>query len=169
MMGAEAPPPTGQFAEAVLLDAPQRQKLLGYARSRFGIAVDDAEDILQDAALDLLRHRDNVYSPNGFLFAVFRTRCLRFVETRRVQREVFSGTHNPLEAVPHNAGPEKVEQGVALRQALGEISSTCRRLLSAYYVQGQSLREAAQETAQTISGVHKTISRCLRKLRACLN
>ncbi|MGH9317873.1 MAG: RNA polymerase sigma factor [Thermoanaerobaculia bacterium] len=168
MMGAEAPP-TGQFAEAVLLDAPQRQKLLGYARSRFGITVDDAEDILQDTALELLRQRDYVRSPNGFLFAVFRARCVRFVETRRARREIFAGAYNLFEAVPHHAGPEMVDRGVALRQALGEISSTCRRLLSAYYVEGQSLRETAQDTTLTLWGVHKTINRCLRKLRECLN
>lgn len=168
-MGAEAPPPTGQVAEAVLLDAPQRQKLLGYARSRFRITADDAEDIFQDTALALLRHRDYVHSPNGFLFAVFRARCVRFVEMQRARREIFAGTDYLFEAVPHHAGPEKVYRGVALRQALGEISSTCRRLLSAYYVQGQSLRETAEDTALTLSGVHKTINRCLRKLRECLN
>ena len=167
-MGAEAPPPTEQFAEAILLEAPQRQKLLGYARSRFGITSDDAEDILQDTALELLRQRDYVQSPNGFLFAVFRLRCVRFVEMQRARREIFAGTYL-LEAVPHHVGPEKVDRGVALRQALGEISSTCRRVLSAYYVQGQSLRETAQDTALTLSGVHKTINRCLRKLRECLN
>jgi len=58
---------------------------------------------------------------------------------------------------------------VALRQALGEISTSCRRLLAAYYVEGQSLREAAEIFTLTYTNVSKTINRCLRRLRQCMN
>lgn len=42
-------PLTGREAlEAVLLDPEQRARFFAYARSRFGISADDAQDLLRD-------------------------------------------------------------------------------------------------------------------------
>jgi hypothetical protein len=49
-----------------------------------------------------------------------------------------------------------------LREALNEISSKCRRLIHAYYLEGQSLKEAARTVELADSSVARTISRCLR-------
>ncbi|HSS44023.1 MAG TPA: sigma-70 family RNA polymerase sigma factor [Thermoanaerobaculia bacterium] len=167
MMGAEAPP-TGQFVEAVLLDALQRQKLLAYARSR-GIGVEDAEDILQDTLLQLLRQRPSIRNPNGFFFAVFRARCARFQGSHQASRALFSTESPAREVMPRGADPEEIDERVALREALREVSSLCRRLLCAYYIEGQSLREAALTSTLAYSGASNTIHRCLRRLRECLN
>ena len=61
--------------------------------------------------------------------------------------------------------PEGVDREFALREALDEISASCRRLLAAYYIEGHSLREAARVVSLQYSSVAKTISRCLKKLR----
>ena len=165
-MSAEAPPTTGQIAEAVLLDPERRRKLFTYASSRFGIDKDDAEDLLQETALELLRYRSLVRSPEGFVFTVFRTRCARFSGARRVSHSVLS-EESDLASAPQ-AEPEVIDRQLALREAFSEISASCRRILSAYYVEGQSLREAAQTMSLAYSSVAKTLSRCLRKLRECL-
>jgi RNA polymerase sigma factor (sigma-70 family) len=165
-MGAEAPPTSGQLAEDVLLDAGQRRKLFTFAASRFGIGDADAEDLLQETALQVLLYRSYVRSPEGFVFAVFRARCARFIQERSTQRRVFS-EKVPTEAT-EPAVPECCDEQMALREAFGEISSSCRRLLRAYYIHGQSLREAARTMSLAYSSMAKTISRCLRKLRECL-
>lgn len=166
MMESSAPPTTRQVAEAVLLDQGRRTGLFNYACRRFGIAVEDAEDLLQETAIALLRQRNYVRDPDRFVSAVFRNRCIRFVESRRVRREVFSEAAL-LDAMGVET-PEQIDRRLALRKAFEEISSPCRRLLCAYYVEGQSLREAARRLSLAYSSVAKTISRCLRKLRACL-
>ena len=168
-MGAQTPPTAPQLAEDVLLDASQRRRLLAYARSRFGIAAADAEDLLQDTLLELLRQRVHVRSPEGFVFTVFRLCCSRYLAARRERREVFDPEIAPSEAIPSPSGAEKMDRRVTLRQALGRISSTCRRLLCAFYIEGRSLRETADTLSLAQSGVSKTINRCLRRLRACLN
>jgi RNA polymerase sigma factor (sigma-70 family) len=168
-MSAQTPPTAPQVAGALLLDASQRRKLLGYARSRFGIGAEDAEDLLQDTLLELLRKRVQVRSPEGFIFTMFRACCVRHLEASRLTREVFSQEAVPPEALPHPAGPEGMDRRVALRQALEGISSACRRLLCAFYIEGRSLREAADTLDATQFGVSKTINRCLRRLRQCLN
>ena len=96
-MGAEAPPTTWQVAEAVLLDGHQRGKLLAYARDRFGIPSEDARDLVQETALELLRNQTHVENPGGFVMAVFRSRCCRYVDARRRGREVFAAVPEPSE------------------------------------------------------------------------
>ena len=133
-MGAQTPPTAPQLVEAVLLDASQRRRLLAYARSRFGIAAADAEDLLQDTLLELLRQKAYVRSPEGFVFTVFRLCCCRYLAARRERREVFVPESWPLEAMPSPSGAERMDRRLTLRQALGGISSACRRLLCAFYI-----------------------------------
>lgn len=168
-MGAETPPIAPQVAEALLLDGSQRGKLLAFARSRFGIGAEDAEDLLQDTLLELLRQRVRVHSPEGYVFTVFRLLCGRHLAARREGQRVFAAPDGPAEGEPAAIGPEAVERRVTLRKALEGVSSTCRRVLCAFYVEGRSLRETADTLALAESGVSKTISRCLRRLRACLS
>jgi RNA polymerase sigma factor (sigma-70 family) len=166
-MGAEAPPTTGQIAEAVLLDPERRRKLFRYACAQFGINEQDAEDLLQETALELLRYRSYVRSPEGFVFTVFRARCVRFCGSRHIQQTRFAAPPDAAAEVPETQS-DGLDNQVALREALSEISSKCRQLIHAYYLEGQSLKEAARTVALADSSVARTISRCLQKLRECM-
>jgi RNA polymerase sigma factor (sigma-70 family) len=159
---------TREVAEAILVRAQERAKLFAYARSRFGICANDAEDLLQETALELLRQRSYVRSPEAFVFAVFRARCTRFIGGLRARRDVFASSGATVDNVAGPMGAEQFDRQLALRQALGSISSPCRVLLSAYYVEGVDLREAARRLSLAHSSVSKTLSRCLKKLRECL-
>ena len=167
-MGADAPPiSTPQIAEAILLDQGRRRKLLAYACSRFGIDGPDAEDLLQETALELLRCQTSIRRPEGFVFAVFRSRCVRLVASQIAAHGVFSDDDASL-IEPSAQASVETDEHVALQEALDTISVACRRLLRAYYVEGQSLREAAHTVSLAYSSVAKTISRCLQRLRQCL-
>ena len=146
----------------------ERAKLFSYARSRFGICAGDAEDLLQETALELLRQRSYVRSPEAFVFTVFRARCARFIGGLRAKREVFASPPTTVENVAGPIGAEQFDRQLALRQALGSISSPCRRLLCAYYVEGVGLREAGERLSLAYASVSTTLSRCLKKLRECL-
>lgn len=165
-MGANAPPPAQHIAE-ILLDESRRRRLCAYAGSRFGIGSDDTEDLLQETAEELLRYREYVRSPEGFIFSVFRTRCIRYAHARRLRREVFTTANAGVETAVFDL-PESADRQLALRQAFSKISSSCRRLLVAYYLEGHSLREAAKVVPVQYSSVFKTISRCVKKLREYL-
>ena len=168
-MESEVSSPTSrEIAEAVLLDDEQRSRLVNYARSRFGIESDDAQDLLQETALELLRHRTIVRSPHGFTFKVFHARCCRFLEAREANRRVFSGAPEPAQIACDTAASVTTDKKLELREVLETISSSCRKILLSHYVEGRSLRETAQAMPLPYSGVWNTISRCLRRLRACL-
>lgn len=160
-------PPNARHVADVLLDPERRGRLFAYACSRFGISRQDAEDLLQETAIELLRYRSYVRSPEGFVFAVFRARCTRFASKQALDREMLSANATSA-GDAETPGPDSIDRQLALREALDVISSSCRRLLAAYYVEGQSLREAAQRLSLAYSSIGKTLSRCLRRLRECL-
>ena len=169
-MELETPSLARSVVETVLLDPKERSRLIGYARVRFGIDRDNAEDLLQETALDLLRQRSLVRSPKGFVFTVFHARCSRFLRRNVADRQLF--TPSEPETPPSASGVpacETIDSRLALQEALEEISPGCRKLLFAYYFEGRSLREAADATARAYSGVWRTIDRCLKKLRQCLS
>jgi RNA polymerase sigma factor (sigma-70 family) len=155
--------------ESVLLDREQRSRLIAYARARFGLDSDTAEDLLQETAIELLRLRTLVRSPRGFVFTIFHARCCRYLRHMLAERRMFSdGTCAVAEETGGVADPEELDSRLLVRRGLEEISASCRKLLHAYYVEGRSLRESADAMALAYSGVWKTINRCLKKLRACL-
>jgi len=166
-MELETPSPARSVVEAVLQDPDERSRLMGYARVRFGIDRDTAEDLLQETALDLLRQRSLVRSPKGFVFTVFRARCSRYLRRNVADRLVFAPV-KPRASRGESRDSPTIDSRLALQEALKEISVGCRKLLLAYYFEGRSLREAADVTARAYSGVWKTIDRCLKKLRRCL-
>src|SRR5688572_27403437 len=138
--------------EGVLSDPAQRLRLAAYARSRFGIDSDTAEDLLQETALEVLRQRSLVSSPRGFIFTVFHARCCRFLRNQQARYRVFDrGDCVTLEEAPNAAASDGIDSRLTVEQALEEISEGCRKLLLAYYVEGQTLREAADRTALAYS------------------
>jgi RNA polymerase sigma factor (sigma-70 family) len=165
-MELETPSPARSVVEAVLLDPDERSKLIRYARVRFGIDPDTAEDLLQETALDLLRQRSLVRSPKGFVFTVFHALCSRLLRKNVADRRVF--VPQASQGASESRDCQAIDLRLALQEALEEVSAGCRKLLRAYYFEGRSLREAADVTARAYSGVWKTIDRCLKKLRQCL-
>ncbi len=166
-MELETPSPARSVVEAVLQDPDERSRLMGYARVRFGIDRDTAEDLLQETALDLLRQRSLVRSPKAFVFTVFHARCSRYLRRNVADRLVFAPV-KPRASQGESRDSPTIDSRLALQEALEEISVGCRKLLLAYYFEGRSLREAADVTARAYSGVWKTIDRCLKRLRRCL-
>lgn len=158
-----------EVAEAIFRDDAQRRNFLAFACAKFGIQKLEAEDIVQEMALDLLRQQGYVRNPKAFAFTVFRARCCRFVEARRRSRHVFADGDFRIEEKAMPVGAEFFDQVIALRQALGAISPSCVRLLAAYYVEGVSFKEAARRLSLADSSVSKTINRCLKKLKRCLS
>lgn len=169
-MNAEAAEPrTGvEVAEGLATDAEQKRRLVSYARSRFGIGDEEAEDLLQDTLLELMRTEGLVNSPEGFAFRVFHTRCcnhLRRIVTARAGAEAAA---RALAARPDEAGSHDAD--VLLRQGLSRVSVTCRTVLTAYYVEGRSLKETARalSLSVTTTSVFRLVNTCLKKLRQCL-
>lgn len=164
----EPPKASVEVAEALMADREQRRRLCAYARVRFGIDEEDAEDVLQETAMDVMRAVGPILRPDGFVFQVFHAKCCRHLRGRPARRAVvaLADAHGTLLApAPHGPGSEEI---LALRQGMARISEKCRKLLRAHYLEGKSLRETADEMSVAGSGVWNLINRCLRRLKQCL-
>lgn len=166
-MSVDAPLTPRQVVENLLLDSNERCKLLRFAQTRYGIPIDVAEDVLQDTAVQLLNQQRSVRKPRAYLFAVFRIRCRMHLSSRSVNLDMLPISEDSLDTLAGSREDDK-DRVIALHQALAHISSSCRRLLAARYMEGQSLREAADRMRLAYSGITKTLTRCLKRLRACL-
>jgi RNA polymerase sigma factor, sigma-70 family len=166
-MSVDAPLTPRQVVENLLLDSNERCRLLRFAQSRYGIPWDVAEDVLQDTAVQLLKQQRSVRKPRSYLCAVFRIRCRTYFSSRPVNLGTLPISDDSLDTLAESP-EDDLDQRIALHQALTYISSACRRLLAARYMEGQSLRQAAQRMTLAYSGITKTLARCLKRLRACL-
>src|ERR1700736_701625 len=160
----EAPQTTRQVVETVLLDPHERHKLAAFAYARFGIGQQDSEDVLQDTALELLRQRQYVHSPQGYLFTVFRMRCVRFFRDRKASGVTVEIKETMLDPASHPAELEKSDKTLAVRPTLCRIASVCRKLLAAHYIERNILQESAADLARASSGVGNATGRCLKNL-----
>lgn len=150
-----------EVAEELVLDRELVAKLVRLARSRFGIDGMDAEDLVQETALEIVRSPSLIANPQGFAFQVFHNRCSRFLERRK--RAI--STTSPADGLDSRAVDVSVETGAMLRQGFARISPTCRLLLTSYYLEGTSLRETAARTGHSSKQVWKRLSACLKKLK----
>lgn len=151
-------------AELLAEDRDLRCRLVEYAAARFRIDRTTAGDLLQETALDLIRFDGYVRRPEGFAFAVFHTRCCRLVTRQAERRRTLEQTPLPVSRTPRDEASER-DLAVALRQGLRMISPGCRKLLTAYYLEGRSLKETAAVRSVSPTGVWTLINRCLRRLR----
>jgi len=78
-----------EVAEYLVLDRKLVRKLVALAGSRFGIDEVDAEDLVQEPALEIARSPALIASPEGYAFQVFHNRCARFLERRTKTGAVF--------------------------------------------------------------------------------
>ena len=165
-MSTDAPLTPRQVVESLLLDSNERCRLLGFARNRYGIRREAAEDVLQETAVQLLAQRQRVLNPRAYLYAVIRVRCQRYLGLSLRRAEVTPIPDGSFD--PPASGLEPDSGTIALREGLVRISSACRKILAAHYIEGCNLRETAERMSLAYSGITKTISRCLKRLRACL-
>lgn len=168
-MEPDTPRSTWEVAEDVMADPGTRARLCAYARSRFGIDSQNAEDLLQETALQLLHHESYVRRPDGYVFAVFRSRCVAHLRELTRRRQTFSPVSASEEAGVSQAEMPGPDLLVSLKQALAELSSRCKQLLCAYYVEGRSLAEAAGRFAIEKGSVTRSLSRCIDRLRKSLS
>jgi RNA polymerase sigma factor (sigma-70 family) len=151
-----------EVAEFLILDRKLVRKLVCLARSRFGIDDVDAEDLVQETALEIARSPALIASPEGYAFQVFHNRCARFLEKRTRTRAVLAAAGDGEGVLVRE---ENLDERAMVRAGFARISPTCRKLLTSYYVEGASLKETAARTGHSSKQVWKRLSACLERLK----
>jgi DNA-directed RNA polymerase specialized sigma24 family protein len=154
-----------EVAEQFLLDPREIGRLMRLADLQFGIGRDDAQDLLQEAALDIVREKKSIKNPRGYVTRVFYMQCCQFVR-RAVRRRAREGRLTAFDVAAPPALP--ADERLALEEALGRISPGCRGLLMAHYMEGKGFGEAATEFGFSEKQAWKRFNACLMKLRLSL-
>jgi RNA polymerase sigma factor (sigma-70 family) len=152
-------------AEQLLLDRPELARLMRMARLQFGIGADDAQDLLQETALDVVRERAGIRHPRAYVTRVFYMQCCQYVR-RAVRRRAHERRFTAFDVAAPAALP--IDERLALEEALERISPGCRGLLMAHYMEGKGFGEAATEFGFSEKQAWKRFNTCLRKLRLSL-
>lgn len=160
-----------------LQEAPNLRR---YLTRKLG-AIDDAQDVVQDAYVRMLSSRveeKTLNSPRSFLFTVALNLAIDSIRRRRRERRVLDIVAEPvrtadgvdLELVCPQRRPDlQVDDQIRIDHVLtclGELSPKCRQAFVLHKFMDQSYAEVAETLGVTVSMVEKYLSRALRCVRS---
>lgn len=170
-----APPKTWGIAsaiehEVVSLFEQYRGPLLRYAVS-FGIAVPDAEEIVQEVFLSLFRHLHSGKSRRNLPGWIFRVAHNMTLKRRQANRRIFPATEEHANMAAQWADPDPTPEDacadaqrqrrlLAVVRALPDLDQSCLRMRA----EGLRYREIAGALGISLAGVSVSIARSLGKL-----
>lgn len=133
--------------------------------ARYRIPPQDTEDILQQALLALVYHRQVIRDPEAWLMGTLRNKCLLYWRNRR-RRLYDSVDAAVLECMAEPMAP--AQEGADLQRDLAgmldRLPERCRSLLALRYHQGYEPPELAQRLGYSQSSISKITTRCLAAL-----
>jgi RNA polymerase sigma-70 factor (ECF subfamily) len=132
---------------------------------RYHIPPQDTEDILQQALLALLYHRDSIRDPEAWLVGTLRNKCLLYWRDHR--RKLYDAVDAAvLEFVAEPQAPD--QEGADLRRdlasAIEQLPERCRSILSLRYRHGYSPSEMSVFMGYSQGSISKMTNRCLAAL-----
>ena len=133
--------------------------------------ADTAEDITAAAFATAWDRRAGFRaeaSPYTWLYSIGKNATVEhYRKTRKIRRESFDDTDRTEYGEPDclEGTFEKSECGLRIRQALGRLPATHRRVLTDHFIQGRSVRHIAQREGIPVGTVLSRIFTAKRLLR----
>ncbi len=157
-------------AAFIRLFLPIQGDLLAYLLS-IGVPAADAEDLLQEAAVDMIDKFERFETGTNFrawAYAFVRNEALRYFKTRaRRPLALTSGAVEAIEAIAFEA-PESPVLSRALALCLDRLHRFARSLLAMRYHENLSVSEMARRMNRPVESVYTTMSRIRKALQACI-
>ncbi|MEM7480328.1 MAG: RNA polymerase sigma factor [Acidobacteriota bacterium] len=138
---------------------------LGRVLYRYRIPAQDAEDLLQETFLILVRQWETIRNPDAWLLVTLRNRCV--IYWRRHKIRLFDMVDDAiLEFLADGRAPsqEKADLKVDLEEVLERLPLRCRRVLRLRYGLGFTAAEAGKRLGYQPSSIPKVTHRCLAQL-----
>jgi RNA polymerase sigma-70 factor (ECF subfamily) len=132
---------------------------------RYRIPPQDTEDILQQALLALVYHRESIRDPEAWLLGTLRNKALLYWRAQR--RKLYEAVDSTvLEVMAAPQGPD--QNGADLRRDLANLldllPERCRSLLSMRYRHGYNPAELARQLGYSQGNIGTITIRCLAAL-----
>ena len=158
-------------AEETVLDLAQlqvqtRKILFSIAQRRYGLMLEEAEDVVQEAWLLFMERRGIIRSARGWLAGTVANLCRRHIDRSVRSRKRFvddEGIENRTDG--QGGGPES---GIAVRQALASLDANSRDLCTLIGIEGYAYEEVSSRTGLPLGSVGPMYMRAKKKLRLAL-
>jgi len=132
---------------------------------RYRIPPQDTEDILQQALLALVYHRESIRDPEAWLLGTLRNKSFLYWRVqRRKLYEAVDSTVLEVMAAPLESTQEEEDLRRDLAGVLELLPERCRSLLSLRYRQGCNPAEMARQLGYSQGSISKITTRCLAAL-----
>lgn len=122
-----------------------------------------AADAMQDTFVKLLRHQDRLEhrGPSSLLYTIATNVCLNRI--RSSSRDLSEPAGDSLEFLGRTEDEsDRVDAAMVLERIMARQNAITRRMVEQHYVKGMTLKETADATGYSVSGVRKR----LRQLKA---
>ena len=127
---------------------PHEPMLRAWLRARFP-AIEDADDIVQEAYIRVLRARETVSidSPKAFLYATAQNLALGLLRQRKIRRQDSLAEVDLLDVLDEGADiPEAVayaQELELLTEAIQSLPTRCRQIITLRKIYGMSQKDVA--------------------------
>ena len=158
-------------AEQTVLDLAQlqidtRKILFSIAQRRYGLMLEEAEDVVQEAWLLFLERRGIVHSARGWLAGTVANLCRRQIDRSVRSRKKFADDDGIENMADRQVG--RPEAGIAVRQALAGLDESSRTLCSLIAIEGCAYKEVSSRTGLPLGSIGPMYMRAKKKLRLAL-
>jgi RNA polymerase sigma-70 factor (ECF subfamily) len=173
--GAESPwleaglqEPPSQAGISVLLDQ-LRPRLLRLLRCH-AVSLPDSEDLIQEAALALLRSWPTIRHPAAWLIGTVRHQCRLHLRRQR-NKDTGVDPEQLVRLAGWTPGPQEAHHAwrVDLKRFLRALSPRQRQLVRLLYYQGLTESEAAARLGISKDALHRDRWRAIARLRQLSN
>jgi RNA polymerase sigma factor (sigma-70 family) len=158
-------------ADSALPDAARvqvgiRKILFSIAQRRYGLMLEESEDVIQDACLLFLEQPEIVRSARAWLAGTVANLCKRQIDRSVRSRRRFADDKG-FEKIrdPHTNSPEA---GIAVRQALAGLDVDSRAICTLIGIEGYTYQEVSSQTGLPLGSIGPMYMRAKRKLRLTL-
>jgi RNA polymerase sigma factor (sigma-70 family) len=130
----------------------------------YRLSIEDAEDVFQEVFTRVYEHLDGLRSDEAvrpWIGQLARRLC---VDRLRAAARLQAG-QDPLEPAGLDARLERVEESLAVHDALSRLSPECREILDRFFGRDESYRTIGEALDLPFGTIASRISRCLARLR----
>ncbi len=158
-------------AEQAVIDVAQlqvqmRKLQFSIAQRRYGLMVEEAEDVVQEAWLLFLERRGIIRSTRAWLAGTVANLCRHHIDRSVRSRKRFAdddGIENMADG--HAADPQAA---IAVRQALAGLDASSRTLCTLIAIEGYAYDEVSSRTGLPLGSIGPMYMRAKKKLRLAL-
>ena len=127
-----------------------------------------AEDVAQEAMLELWRHRDALPADTrlrAYLYQSVRNRALTHIRHLRVARRAEPDVPLPTPSAPADASALTAELDIAMKAAVAALPDDVRETFQMSRIDGLTYAEIARTLGISVKTVEARMGRALRSLR----